>query len=185
MLNKTDTLSSWAQKKHAFEGKVEWQWNGSAGHRIIESQNHRMAWVGRDTSQVPTPLPQAEPPNSRPGTSPGCPGLHPTWSWTPLGMEHPYPLWAAVPAPPLSLHEELPPDIHSKPSLLELKTIPPCPITIYPCKKTAFFSSSQLLQTHSAFPQPSKINFLDAWINTKILLQSCLRSSRIVRKNGH
>lgn len=37
MLNKTDTLSSWAQKKHAFDSRVEWQWNGSTGHRIIES----------------------------------------------------------------------------------------------------------------------------------------------------
>jgi len=31
-----------------------------------------------------------------------------------------------VPAPHHSLCKELPPDIQSKPSLLELKTIPPC-----------------------------------------------------------
>jgi len=40
-----------------------------------------------------------------------------------------------VPATHHSLCKELPPDIQSKPSLLELKIIPPCPITIYPCKK--------------------------------------------------
>jgi len=40
-----------------------------------------------------------------------------------------------VPAPHHSLCEEVPPDIQSKPSLLELKTIPPCPVTVYSCKK--------------------------------------------------
>ena len=34
-----------------------------------------------------------------------------------------------------SLCKELPPDIQSKPSLLELKTIPPCPIAVCPSKK--------------------------------------------------
>ena len=44
-----------------------------------------------------------------------------------------------VPAPHHSLCEALPPDIQSKTSLLELKTIPPCPITIYPSKDSLPF----------------------------------------------
>ena len=40
-----------------------------------------------------------------------------------------------VPAPHQSLCEELSPDIKSKPLLLELKTILPCPIAVCPCKK--------------------------------------------------
>jgi len=40
-----------------------------------------------------------------------------------------------VPAPHHSHRKELPPDIQSKPSLLELKTIPLCSITVYPHKK--------------------------------------------------
>lgn len=39
-----------------------------------------MAWVERDLRDHsgPTPLPQA----GLPSTRSGCPGLHPTWSWT-------------------------------------------------------------------------------------------------------
>lgn len=29
------------------------------------------------------------------GTQSGCPGPHPTWSWTAQGIEHPQPIWAA------------------------------------------------------------------------------------------
>jgi len=49
-----------------------------------------MAWVGTDPKdhQVPTPLPQVQLPVSRSGAIPGCPGLHPTWSWTPLEIVH-------------------------------------------------------------------------------------------------
>jgi len=36
-----------------------------------------------------------------------------------------------VPAPHHSLGKKLPPDIKSEPSVLELKTIPPCPIIIF------------------------------------------------------
>ena len=39
-----------------------------------------------------------------------------------------------VPAPHHSLCEQLPSDIQSKPSLFELRSVSPCPITIYPCK---------------------------------------------------
>jgi len=54
----------------------------------IFSQNHRMAWVGRDlmNHESPTPLPQAGPPTSTCNTRPGCPGPHPPWPWTPPGM---------------------------------------------------------------------------------------------------
>ena len=99
--------------------------------------NHRMAWVGMDAKnhQAPTPLPQAGLPTSRYGTRPGCPGLHPTQSWTPPGMGHPQPPWAAVTASHHFLCDDLSPDIQSKPSLLELKIISPCPITIYLSKK--------------------------------------------------
>ena len=71
----------------------------------ISSQNHRMAWVGRDLKghESPTPRSQAGPPTSTFHTSPGCPGPHPTWPWTPPGMGRPEPLWAACcsPLPPL------------------------------------------------------------------------------------
>jgi len=44
--------------------------------RIKESQNHRMVWVGRDLKDhlVPTPLPWAE----TPSTKPRCSKPHPT-----------------------------------------------------------------------------------------------------------
>ena len=40
-----------------------------------------------------------------------------------------------VPAPHHSLCEELPPDIQPKSSLLQLKTISPCPAVMYPFKE--------------------------------------------------
>jgi len=40
-----------------------------------------------------------------------------------------------VPAPYCSLCKELPPNIQSKPSLLEFKTIPICLVIIYPSEK--------------------------------------------------
>ena len=35
----------------------------------------------------------------------------------------------------ITLCKQFPPDIQSKPSLLELKTTPPCPVTVYSSKK--------------------------------------------------
>jgi len=98
-----------------------------------------MAWVGRDLKyhQVPTPLPQAGSPTSISNTRPGYPGPHPTWPWTPPGMGHPQPLWAACSAPHHSLGKELPPDIQPKSSLPQLKSISLCPAIIYPCKELA------------------------------------------------
>jgi len=51
-----------------------------------------MVWVGSDLKDqlVPTPLPWAAIPSSRPG----CSKRHPTWPWTLQGMEHPQLLWA-------------------------------------------------------------------------------------------
>jgi len=100
------------------------------------SQNYRTAWVGRDTKdhQVPAPLPHAWPPTSRSGTRAGCPWPHPTQPWISPGMGHPQPLWTACSSTsPFSLWRTSP-DIQAKPSLLKLKTIPSCPITIYPSK---------------------------------------------------
>ena len=48
------------------------------GHlNVIESQNHRMAWVEKDYNDhlVSTPVPQAEVPPTRSG----CPELHAAW----------------------------------------------------------------------------------------------------------
>ena len=50
----------------------------------------------------------------------------------------------------LSTHsKELPPDIQPKSSLLQLKTVPPCPAVIYPCKEFTpflFIGSLQVLK---------------------------------------
>ena len=86
-----------------FAGKDHWTQNSQKSlgqllhkrkHSFIESQN---SWAGRNPKDhlVPTLLSQAGPPTSRSGTRSGCPGPHPTWAWTPPGMEHPQPLWSA------------------------------------------------------------------------------------------
>ena len=59
------------------------------------------------------------------------PGLEHLQGWT----GH---LWA-VPAPHHSHSEELPLDIQPQSSLLQLKTISPCPAAIYPFKEVAPF----------------------------------------------
>jgi len=60
--------------------------------KIIESQNHRKFWVGRDPqrSSSPTPLQRAGTPLTRSGCSEPCP----TWSGMCPGMGPPLPLWA-------------------------------------------------------------------------------------------
>ena len=87
------------------------------------SQNHRMARVGRDLKDHEAPItpPHAGLPTSTFNTSPGPiqPGLEHLQGWT----GHPQPLWAAVPAPHHSHNKELPPDIQSKSSHLQVKTI--------------------------------------------------------------
>uniref|UniRef100_A0A669QM54 Chromodomain helicase DNA binding protein 6 n=1 Tax=Phasianus colchicus TaxID=9054 RepID=A0A669QM54_PHACC len=54
---------------------------------ITESQNHRIARVGRDLKdhESPTPLPHAGPPTIPPNARPDCPGPHPIWPRTPPG----------------------------------------------------------------------------------------------------
>ena len=57
-----------------------------------------------------------------------------------------------VPVPHLLLHEKLPPEISSKSSLLQFKSISPCPITIFPRKKLIsllFIISLQILEGHN------------------------------------
>ena len=70
-----------------------------------QSQNHRMAWVGRDLKdhQAPIPPPQAGLPTSTSTTRPGFPEPYPTWLWTPSGTGHSQPLWG----PRLFLKEKI------------------------------------------------------------------------------
>jgi len=58
-------------------------------HRITEWPGLEGAWVGRGLKdhESQTPPPQAGPPTSTFHTSPGCPGPHPIWLWTPPGMD--------------------------------------------------------------------------------------------------
>ena len=60
-------------------------------------QFRRMARVGRDLKdhETPSPQPQAGPPTSSSNTRPGYRGCHPIRPWTPPGMGHLQPLWAA------------------------------------------------------------------------------------------
>ena len=103
---------------------------GSLFH-CTESQNDRMARVGRDLEddESPTPLPHAGPPTSPRHSRPGCPGPHPRWPRTPPGMDgDPQPLWAAVAAPHHCHSEELPPAFQPQSSLPQFKTVSPCPL---------------------------------------------------------
>jgi len=65
--------------------------------------------------------PQAGPPTSTCNTSPGCPGPHPTWPWTPPGMDgaSTASLGSCSSTSPLS-ECRTSPDIQSNPSFLEL-----------------------------------------------------------------
>ena len=59
-----------------------------------------------------------------------------------------------VPVRHQPLGEKLPPNIQPKPLLSQFKTIPPCPITIHPCKQLfplQFRSSLQMTYIFSAF----------------------------------
>jgi len=53
-----------------------------------------MVWVGRDLEDhlVPTPLPGARTPSTRPG----CSKPHPTWPSALPGRGHPHVLWASA-----------------------------------------------------------------------------------------
>ena len=66
--------------------------------RIMESPSG-LCWKGPSRSSGSSPLPWV----GLPSTSLGFPGPHPSWLCTPPGMGHPRLLWAAVPAPHLTL----------------------------------------------------------------------------------
>ena len=97
-----------------------------------------MAWAGKDPKdhQVPTPPATGRATNlqiwlvlEQAAHVPIQPGLEHLQGWSINLSGQP------VPAPHHSLGKELLPDIQSKSSLLELKSISPCPITIYASKK--------------------------------------------------
>jgi len=95
------------------------------------------------------PPPQAGPPTSPFNTRPGCPiqpGLEHLQGW---GIHHLS--GQPVPAPHHSHSKEFPPDIQPKPSLLQLKTISPCPAIVYPFKELApllFLATFPVLYTY-------------------------------------
>ena len=102
-------------------------------HRIIESYNG-LGWKGPQGSW------SFNPPTTRRATN-----LHISYQTRPprapfnLALNTSRDGWGIhslsgqpVPAPHHSLCEELPPDIQPKSSLLQLKTISPCPAVIYP-----------------------------------------------------
>ena len=103
--------------------------------QFSNKKDHRMVWVGRNLKdhQAPISLPQTGPPTSISNTKPGCP--------IQADLEHLqgdgiYNLpGQPVPVPHHSLCGKLLPDILPKSSLLQLKTVSPCPVIIYPCKE--------------------------------------------------
>ena len=97
-----------------------------------------MAWVGRDLKDHESPTPPChrqghQPPHlilDQTVQGPIQPGLeHLQGQGIHNLSEQP------VPAPHHSSGKELPPDIQPKSSLLQLKTISPCPAVIYPFKE--------------------------------------------------
>jgi len=67
------------------------QFYSAASYRMIE-------WLGWKGSQRPSSsnaVPQAALPTTKSCSSSGCPGLHPSWPWTPPVTGHAQPLWAA------------------------------------------------------------------------------------------
>ena len=89
-LPKVNNLTSWlgiALKQ--LPGVLDvFKWVYSFNHRTTEAQNGP-GWKGPQGSWIsnPPPPPQAEPPTSIFNTRPSCPGPHPTWPWTPPGMD--------------------------------------------------------------------------------------------------
>jgi len=98
-----------------------------------------MAWVGRDLKDHQAPMPRHrqghQPPHlilDQAVQGPIQPGLEHLQGWGIHSLSG-----QPVPAPHHSHSKELPPDIQPKSSLLQLKTISPCPAIIYPCKELA------------------------------------------------
>jgi len=114
------------------------EFSSRAPEALNTSQNHRIIeWLGLEgtsrTIKLQTPRHRQGhlPPHLIPAqTAQGHiqPDLEHLQGW----MEHPQPLWAAVPSPHHSHSIELSPEIQPKSSLFQLKTISPCPANIYP-----------------------------------------------------
>ena len=97
-----------------------------------------MAWVGRDIKDHEAPTP----PRHRQGHQPSHvmlgqaaqgpiqPGLEHLQGWGIHNLSE-----QPIPAPHHSHSKELPPDIQLQSSLLQLKTISPCPAVIFPFKR--------------------------------------------------
>ena len=96
--------------------------------------NHRMVWIGRDLKDhlFPTPLPWAGTPSTRPGCSkPIQPGLEHCQGWGIHNLSG-----QPVPVPHHPHGEEFLHNVQSKPTLCQLKTITPHPITTFPDKES-------------------------------------------------
>ena len=93
---------------------------------LSKLKNHRMAWVEKDHNDhlVSTSLLCAGSPTTRPG-------LECLQGWGIHNL-----LGQPVPVCHHPVCEKLLPNIQPKSPLSQSKTIPPCPITIHPCKQT-------------------------------------------------
>ena len=131
-----------------------------------------MAWVGGDLKdhEAPTPLSLAWPPTSIFNSRPGCPGPHP-----PPGMD------GASTASLGSLFQHLTtltvknfPNIQPKSSLLQLKTISPCPDVIHPLKELTpllFIGFLWVLEgCNEVTPQPSLLQAEQAQLPQPVLV---------------
>ena len=99
----------------------------------------------------------------------------------PAGMGHPQPPWATCSVRHHPLGEKLPPNIQPKPPLSQLKTIPPCPITIHPHKQPfllLFICSLQALEGHcEVSPEPSLLQAKQAQFPQPFLIGEVLQPS--------
>jgi len=120
-----------------------------------------------------------------PTSRPGCPEPHPAWPGMPAGMGHPQPPWATCSVRHHPLGEKLPPHIQRKPPLSQLKTIPPCPVTIIPCKQPfplLFICSLQVLEGHN------EVSLQPFWSKTHSFpegLLGCGWTSQLHSTNAH
>ena len=92
-----------------------------------------MAWVEKDHNNHLVSIPcyvQGHQPPAQAAQSHIQPGLECLQEWGIHNL-----LGQPVPVCHHPLSEKLPPNIQPKPPLSQFKTIPPCPITIHPCKQ--------------------------------------------------
>jgi len=108
------------------EGRTRKPKSGS----LVLFKDHRMAWAEKDHDEhrVSTPCyVQGHQPAAQSHIQPGLECLQGWGIHSLLGQP--------VPVPHHHLGEKLPPKIQPKPPLSQIKTIPPCPITLHPCKQ--------------------------------------------------